>query len=209
MSGGSDAPLSKTAALETSNFTWDNNAGEYQYISGDFNGDGLTDLLALSVEDGEHLLYHFSAEAGFTLAQTIDHKSQWGRKKLERIIVDDFNNDGREDVFLLAKKSGKKHHVAYATEQGTFDKKSIESLKTKFTNYSWFDDEYSTNVLDIDGDGYKEILRMYNSPYMYDLEGNDVLMYEPEIPLDEPCKTVYYTVYTQQSGLYCPDGSKK
>ncbi|GBL05779.1 VCBS repeat-containing protein [Glaciecola sp. KUL10] len=207
--GAATDALLSAQLLDVSTFTWDRNEGEYEYLAGDFNGDDLIDLLALSQSNKAHFVYHYSESSGFEQVQKIGKNKKLGSKKDLRFLMSDFNNDGKDDLFAIARSSGKKHFTAYANENGKFKEKDIEVLKDKFTPYTWLSDQYSTNVVDIDADGYNEILRMYNSPYAYDLEGNQFLLFEPEVPLDEPCKIVFYSVFKKVHGLYCPDGSVK
>jgi len=83
-------------------------------ITGDFNADGLDDLIVGN--DNKKILLHTS----------IDSNNQWQLTSIQQlngtkwrgIQIADFNNDGRDDVFTQASTNNSKHRVLYANDQG-------------------------------------------------------------------------------------------
>ncbi len=96
-----------THTYRSDSLSWLDNAAEFDFLTGDFSGDGKQDILAVS--SNKHYLMHAGDAGALTVAQTINGNAKWGNKKAEKWQVADFNGDGRADVFAQAKKQNQSH----------------------------------------------------------------------------------------------------
>ncbi len=106
---------------------WLADAINYDLKAGDFNGDGHQDLLAVAAKQHSHYLMHTNAVGQLAVVQRIKKNVKWGKNKAEKLLIADYNGDGRADVFALSKKKHKKHHVIYADGSGLLDTKHAEA----------------------------------------------------------------------------------
>lgn len=204
LKGDSNSPLKSSQQIQIKKQPWDMEDDEFEYYSGDFNGNGTMDLLALSVEKGKHLLYHNDGTGQFTLAQKISSKAKWGLQKQERLIISDFNNDGKDDILSLAKNAEQNHYVVYADKNGKLKNKNVEELDAKFAGVDWFDNSYSTSTESTHNSSENKLLRMYNIPGGYDELDNYIAGNEEEEALkNEACRTAYYIPNTKENGFVC------
>lgn len=183
---GSSQGLVSTREFGIGYFEWLNKAKQMELYKGDFNGDNIDDLLVLATKKGKHFLYHADKQGEFPIAQKFKNAVKWGLNKNERLYIGDFNNDGRDDIFALAKKRKKKNYIVYANNSGKLKAKHTVALKAKFTDYEWFADGFTSTV----GDGVSDtdltgtdktahsektsLIRMYNANGGMDTEGKFV-----------------------------------
>jgi|GEM_PF-3452572 len=167
---GSSQGLVSTRAFGEDDFPWLTKAKQMELYKGDFNGDNIDDLLVLATKKGKHFLYHTNEQGEFPLAQKFKNAVKWGLKRSERLYIGDFNNDGRDDIFALAKKRKKKNYIVYANKNGKLKAKHTVALKAKFTDYEWFADGFST-LVDEDDSGNVSLVRMYNANGGVNTEG--------------------------------------
>lgn len=176
------------------------NGKHYDFHVGDFNGDGMDDLVATDTKEGMHQLYHSFPYLGLNLVQEIDNANQWGLKKSEKLYIDDLNGDGKDDIFALAKKSKKKHYIIYSDEKGLFTDENVEVLKAQFADVDWNDERYSTTVTF--GEEGPELTRLYNQNGGVSTEGERE--YDSLDPLRfEKCKLVYFKLKSKKYGKKC------
>jgi RHS repeat-associated protein len=136
------------------------------FVSGDFNGDGLTDLTHFD-EDGTAWLSFSKGDGAF---ETLTHppsiqglalESQTGHS---RLLAADFNGDGFADVFhayysassrgwLASSKGNTSFAVLLAGQLGVLDGKSYEKI----------DSTQQTRLFtgDFDGDGTEDLLNLH------------------------------------------------
>lgn len=204
LEGSNNSPLTKDHSIENTKLPWNKSDDVFEYFGGDFNGDGFLDLLALSTEEGKHLLYHGTGTGNFTLAQKVSKKAKWGLRKQEQPIIRDFNGDGRDDIFALAKKANKKHYVVYADEKGLLKNKNIETVKEKFADFKWFNDFHSSSAQNIDDFSGFELLRRFNHPGGYDEEGTYIPGdADEEVLARKECKILFYSPNSKDKGAVC------
>ncbi|UTD30596.1 hypothetical protein DB459_21285 [Bradyrhizobium sp. WD16] len=114
--------------------------GGYALTTGDFNGDGRTDLFVCPPSAGATCyLYYVN---GSTLTQS-SFTANWGGYQ---VFAADFNGDGRSDFFVCGSGSGDPCYVLYSTGSGF---QGVQVL-------SWGGSQ--TVVADYDGDGRADLL---------------------------------------------------
>ena len=174
--------------------------GKFEFYTGDFNGDGQNDLLALATDNGSHHIYHSRKGNGFTLAQVIHNNKKWGLKKNERLYIDDFNQDGKDDIFALAKKAKQSHFLIFANEKGKFRNKNAQQLQAEFANTDWYENSYSSVVINTEKG--LELVRLYNQNGGIDHEGYYVS--DESDPLRfKTCKHISFHPQNQQVSSRC------
>lgn len=155
------------------------NAKWEQVVTGDFNGDGLMDIMNIHnlgfeivYSDGKH-----SLKNSLTGNQiTSDHK----------IVTGDFNGDGKTDILVLAYKDEEWNYfiMYYGTYNGTLYQEKIHSVFNPKTK--------SALVVDLNHDGKDEIITVRNKsdillhPELYELT------YSQFYPLPFNCSTGSY-----------------
>ncbi|MFC4701276.1 FG-GAP-like repeat-containing protein [Glaciecola siphonariae] len=188
-------------------------------ITGDFNGDGLTDLFLQvsgqspysefssygsdreaqisSNENISHQILLFNENnLNFEQGQTITHPSSDLNDKQHHFYFADFNNDGIDDIFAQAMNDGESHYYL-ASDLGAaeiFSNNSAVVLPADFAGYPWNASEHTTNLIDIDLDGVPEMIRMANSPLIFNLDGELVVDESIRIVEDSACKLLVYHV---------------
>ncbi|MCY7295253.1 Ig-like domain-containing protein, partial [Alteromonas sp. a30] len=192
--------------FDATQLLWLGDSEEAELYSGDFNGDGQSDLLVLMSQTGAHQVYHSQPDGKLELAQKRDKKSRWGMKKTEKLYIADFDGDGRDDVFALSKKKHKKHYIAYANKKGIFKRKNTQKIKADFAGYEWTDDGFSTALEEEGGQHY--LVRLYNQNGGEDEEGRFIPDATDKLR-HERCKYVYFMPKSKQAGTKCELKRKK
>jgi len=182
------------------NVEWLSKNPSRRFYPGDFNGDGLTDFIALARKTGKHRVIHAQADGIFKQAQKINYAAEWGLKKKENLIVADFNGDGRDDVFALAKKRKNKHYLIYSNQKGRLKENKTWEINAKFTDFEWLANGFSTAVADENGKEY--LIRQYNENGGYDEQGRFIPNTQDKLR-NSPCKLVFFKPDGSQSGTKC------
>ena len=137
---------------------------DYDLHPGDFNGDGLSDLLYVA-RDARHLNgIALGDGAGFnTPLQT------WGNAYLGipwsdgtyRILVADFNGDGKDDLFLQRNAPGD-HYLLLAEEGGSGA--ISQSLPNDAAGLDWSSAAHRLVAGDFNGDGRSDLFLQSSDP---------------------------------------------
>lgn len=120
-------------------------------FSGDFNGDGLSDIVIFH-KNGYKIYYNRGGAVGdpkfyeWATATGTNVKDAW------RMEQGDFNGDGLTD-FIVNEKSGWGLNYALSNGDGTFDYYQAVSMAYDDKNTDRDDDKFSIIVSDIDHDG--------------------------------------------------------
>jgi len=141
---------------------------DFEYFSGDFNGDSFADLLVITVNQGQHLLLHADKNGRFSVKQRFNEKVKWGLNKTEKFYIADFNGDGKDDVFALARTKGKKHYVIFANDNGELVENNPKIIPAKIFDEEWQADDFSSILFNVEGKASSDIIRLQNAKGGYD-----------------------------------------
>ncbi|MEI6900250.1 MAG: FG-GAP-like repeat-containing protein, partial [Bacteroidota bacterium] len=179
---------------QTEQFTQSSNYAnsDYEmYFSGDFNGDGRSDLVAVPIKEtysssDKWKLYLADADGNLNYTNQGDLNSTF-----ETFLVGDFNGDGLTDLMMQQTTSNDyaKYYYLYSSTGTNF---------TRSTSYYLCDDIRYMDVLDYNGDGILEFLyHVSNGTWtLYTYSGSTILsgsnidfkkfyMRNPGLPLDD------------------------
>jgi C1A family cysteine protease len=150
--------------LATPAAVYDVSANNYNFLTGDFNGDGKTDLVHLvnnnylhtwnSRGDGTFdIKNRFPAQNGYALNTTAGY----------RFLVGDFNGDGKSDLFHIVNNDYSNTWLSRG--DGTFD------IKNRFPAQNGYAMQNTANyhfiVGDFNGDGKSDLIHIVNNDYSH------------------------------------------
>ena len=132
--------------------------GTHKPITGDFNGDGIADLLLQSRDANNLNAIAFGLGNGnFGIAQQRWDADYLGLGWLtSNLYIGDFNGDGRSDILLQNQSSGT-HRILLASASGTFDSVSF-NISDAALGLSWSGSASKLIVADFTGDGRDDVL---------------------------------------------------
>ena len=140
--------------------TFDRMAGFWdsqKWLSGDFNGDGYEDLVNIYGHDGRATVWtHYSrGEDGFEYQSTFQRMAGfWDSQKW---LSGDFNGDGYDDLVNLYNHDGRATvWTHYSLGESGFEYQST------FQRMAGFWDSQKWKVGDFNGDGYDDLVNLYN-----------------------------------------------
>lgn len=165
-----------TFSYSSDNLSWLAKSKEYDVYPGDFNGDKRTDLIAVSTNHLDHFLMHSDVNGSLSVVQEISKSAKWGKNGAERLTIGDYNGDGKDDIFAIARKKNQSHYVVIADDHGQFNKSNTQSLPTDFAGVEWNEEDFSHIIQYVDDDHSVDIIRLQNAPGGFDENGN----YYPE-----------------------------
>lgn len=137
------------------------NADRQVLVSGDFNGDGRTDIIIQSKDESQGLAMVLADESGAlsVLHQTLipfDLGPSWQASDYH-LYAADFNGDGRDDVLLQPNDVSQDVSVGYSNGSGQITELAHQ-WGSKTDGLDW---EYGAHQLvmgDFNGDGFADIL---------------------------------------------------
>jgi hypothetical protein len=190
-------------AYSKKEFKWLKKSKKYALYVGDFNGDKQHDLLAVSEKNNTHYLMHSNENNSLSVVQEVKKSFKWAKKSDVEVKVADFNNDGKTDVFAVARAKNTKHYSTYADENGLLGETT--TVKEKVNNKDWNANDFSLVVSYADDDDNLDLVRLNNMPGGIDENGEFI-----EAELDEDvddvtndCDQLFYSIETQGEGVTC------
>jgi len=97
---------------------------------------------------------HADANGNMTVVVQINANVKWCKNRAVQMVVTDFNGDGRDDIFALAKQQNKKHYVVYKDEQGQLLAQNTQAINPKIAN------DYNVVAANVDGDKLLELVKL-------------------------------------------------
>src|SRR5689334_2249327 len=178
---------------------------------GDFNGDGLPDVVLTSNQDGPKLYLnqgHFSFRDITAASGLTTQKGSW----TTGVAVADVNGDGLLDLYICKGGLGSPQERANQLwiNQGA-GKDGVPHFKEMAKQYGVADEGYSTQAvfLDYNHDGNLDLFVIENSPRSVKTVGNANLRAERSqyggAKLFRNDGNGHFTDVTLQSGIYSPD----
>jgi hypothetical protein len=138
--------------------TW--HSGTYVPHVGDFNGDNHDDVFLQRVSGGNHYILLSDANSKLTsIYQAMNNSAlgiSWSQVE-RRIEVGDFNNDGRDDLFLQSNSVSVDNVVAFANGGGYFT--INHTWPNAYVNLQWNLPKALEYAGQFDADGYAEPVR--------------------------------------------------
>ena len=134
-------------------------ADQHQLIAGDFDGNGVSELL-LQPYRGDAL---YRVESGVALLDTAtpipaDHLGLNWHVDAHRLVVGDFTGDGRDDVFLLATRNDQASALVPSDTEG------FVRIKQELRDIPNLDQLRQVLVGDFDADGIDDLILLYTNP---------------------------------------------
>lgn len=151
-------------------------SGDYKLYTGDFNGDGKTDIMHIS----ETKYYVYTLDENNNLSLLIQRNNS-GVNPADGVMIGDYNGDGKTD-FLDPSSNGSSSFTVYLSTGDNFFSGS-RSQPFTFRRTNWNPNNgvmsgYSLIPLDVNGDGKTDIVEYntttynhYNLPWFPDPDG--------------------------------------
>ncbi|WLQ13235.1 FG-GAP-like repeat-containing protein [Hahella aquimaris] len=168
-------------------------ANNYNYIVGDFNGDGNTDLVHLVNKDYVRV-WTSSGDGRFVIEDAFDPGDYNISSNNYMFLFGDFNADGVDDLAHIVNKDY--IHIWASRKNGTFH---ITEQYYPEGGYNIGSNNFNLFVGDFEGDGSADIFHLVNKDYMH-VWRNQVVS-RPHLSLiDNGLGTQYTINYTTLSG---------
>lgn len=148
--GGSSkiAWLQNTGGMSFQEHDLSNGSGAWSVAVGDFNGDGKQDIVGTYKWDPTLSLFTQNVSG------TFDAQSLSGGEYARGLVAGDLNNDGRTDI--VAARYWNWNYSMLVNNGGTFQQ---STLGVSVSNYP-----HNVDIVDLNGDGYKDIILNQGAP---------------------------------------------
>ncbi len=144
--------------------SYDVSANNYNYLTGDFNGDGKSDLFHIVNNDYSHtwlsrgdgtfdIKARFPAQNGYAMQNAANYK----------FLVGDFNGDGKSDLIHIVNNNYS--HTWLSRGDGTFDIKARFPAQDGYAMQN--EANYNFLVGDFNGDGKSDLIHIVNNDYSH------------------------------------------
>jgi len=166
---------------------WIADASIHQWLTGDFNGDGQTDLAYLWDDNGYVETYSAFSNGDGTFAtasaQPAFGSSRWGwisDPSLHQWLTGDFNGDGKTDLaYLWDDRGDVEAYTAFSNSDGSFTIAG-DAVPNQGQYLYWeFNTSQAWATGDVDGNGKADIIQIYYSGLIGDgsrkVVTNDIL----------------------------------
>ncbi|MFD2167650.1 FG-GAP-like repeat-containing protein [Thalassotalea euphylliae] len=173
-------------------FPWLTSNKKLKFFIGDFNGDSLSDVV---VSDTKNIaVYHASSNNTFKIAQKIkgDVKKVFSNRR--KLIIEDFNGDGLDDIFAQAKNSNTPHFIAYSNKHGKFKSKLLEQISPLINGERWNSNDYNVIANYNETRSGYELVRLRNQSTANEVGQCNNLFFSPYLGLfGRTCAPMPYT----------------
>lgn len=142
-----DLPLREMSVDHTVSQTIDTANWPLQVQSGDFNGDGRDDIVAITEQTGEMLVFLSDASGSLNAPLTVDVTTRFDFNT-EPLTIADFNDDGRDDV-IVGLTQANQARVYLAGVGGVLNAGATLATSSRVL---------ATTAADIDGDGDQDVM---------------------------------------------------
>jgi hypothetical protein len=180
LSGTSD--LAKAAqTYELKQNDWLKDSQNSVYFAADFDGDAQQDLLQLDAGNGGHRVFFLEKNLKFKTANKLPKTVHWGLKNNQRLIIRDFNQDGRDDVFALSRDGSQPHVLLYSDGQGGFTPADGKLIPVRQASLDWTDN--AAGIIDVTrkSDNQPVLFRAYNQSERNQVAANCLgWIYDPQ-----------------------------
>jgi len=183
-----DGTFEQISSTSSTNFGSKND--DYYSLSGDYNGDGLSDFVRYT---SNKIYVLFSKGDGKFEEKLFTTSKNYGKNTdTYSTLSSDFNNDGLSDIIRY---TNKELHVLYSNGNGSF---AEQHLITN-SNYGAKDDVYESMGGEFSGDGIKDFIR-YKNNKIYTLKSKKVKNIITNISnnADQDIEVVYSNMHDNQ-----------
>jgi Ca2+-binding RTX toxin-like protein len=135
-------------------------ANDYKFLTGDFNGDGKTDLIHF-VDDKYARTWLSNGDGTFDIKSPFPNTGYGVGANNYKFLAGDFNGDGKTDLIHFV--NDKYTHTWTSNGDGTFD------IKSPFPNngYGVGANDYKFLTGDFNGDGKTDLIHFVNDQYTH------------------------------------------
>jgi Ca2+-binding RTX toxin-like protein len=195
-------------------------ANNYKYLTGDFNGDGKTDLIHLVSKDGVNVWFS-KGDGTFEIKQPLGFKP-WNTYPVDsnqyKYLTGDFNGDGKTDLIHFVKlfnsatnKDNSYAHVWLSKGDGTFEVKDGYSPWNKQgaflpIDYSVDANNFNFQTGDFNGDGKTDLIHHVNDKYNLIWTSNSDGTFNISAPFSKSGYSLSANSYNYLTGDFNGDG---
>jgi RHS repeat-associated protein len=156
-------------------------SGNYKLLSGDFNGDGKTDIMHITAAKKAYV-YTFKANGDMELLWSMNLDASYNPDPGWPFLLGDYNGDGKTDFIHPTAKDSKNFVIGLST--GTRFQTGVKLMTFAFKVSTWNGTElkmYNYIPLDANGDGKTDIIDYRTITYNDGTNGSqNIIIYKSE-----------------------------
>ena len=153
--------------------------GNYKLLSGDFNGDGKSDIMHITAT-GKAYVYTFDSQGNMILLWSLDLDASYNPDPSWPFLLGDYNGDGKTDFIHPKAKDSKDFIIGLST--GTGFQTGVKVMIFTFKVSTWNGTELKTYKyipIDANGDGKTDIINYRATTYNDGTAGNqNIIIYK-------------------------------